>query len=182
MDDTEIAIVVCGVVWGLMFLHANGVLHRDVKPVNILLDEVGYPQIGDLSTSRLMDLNITQTVGVGTPMYMAPEMYEDYEYTTAVGMFSFGMILYEVVVRRSVFSPTLSRLVLLKKIKANDERAEMPTSMNGTIRQIIKSCWARDPDDRLAADEVNALFERMEYKLTPQVDVGRVRAFVASIS
>jgi serine/threonine protein kinase len=104
MDDTEIAIIVYGVVRGLMLLHANDVIHRDLKPANILLDEVRYPQIGDLSTSGLMDLNIPQTVGVGTPMYMAPEVSEDYEYTTAVGMFSFGMILYEVL-SGDLFSP-----------------------------------------------------------------------------
>jgi hypothetical protein len=60
--------------------------------------------------------------------------------------------------------------------------SETPASMNGTVRRIINCCWATNPDDRLTSDEFDALFERMEYKLTPQVEVGRVRAFVASLS
>jgi hypothetical protein len=76
----------------------------------------------------------------------------------------------------------LSRLVLLKKIQENGERAEIQASMNRTVRWIVNCCWATNPDDSLTLDEVDALFERMEYKLTPQVVIGRVRTFVTSLS
>jgi serine/threonine protein kinase len=102
MDDIGMAMIIVGVVHGMKFLYSSGVTHRDLKPANILLEEGGWPRIGNLNKSRFVNLEIMQTMQVGTPMYMAPETYDD-EYTTAADVYSFALILYEVLVGCPVF-------------------------------------------------------------------------------
>jgi serine/threonine protein kinase len=93
MNDTGIAIIVGGLAHGMKFIHSSGVIHRDLKPENVLLDKCGWVRIGDLGSCRLVDMNVTQTKLVGTPLYMAPEMYDEGEYTVAVDVYSCGLIV-----------------------------------------------------------------------------------------
>jgi serine/threonine protein kinase len=125
VNDTGIAMIIVGLAHGLEFLHKNKVIHRDLKPENILLDDKGWPLISDFGSSRLGDLEITQTLQVGSPLYMAPEMYDDFDYTTAADVFVFGLILYEVVVGKSVFERDTRVLALMQKV-ARGERPEIP--------------------------------------------------------
>jgi serine/threonine protein kinase len=145
LDETGTAIIICGLTHGLKFLHSKHVIHRDLKPENVLLDEHGWPMIGDFGCSRFFSLEVTQTIGVGTPLYMAPEMYDDTGYTTAVDVFSFALVLYEAVVGRPVFPPTLAPFALMKKVTMG-ERADLPQAMDATVKGIITQCWATDPD------------------------------------
>jgi serine/threonine protein kinase len=183
MNDTGIALINVGLAHALWFLHKNKVIHRNLKPENILLDEKGWPLIGDLGSSRLGDLTMTQTLGVGSPVYMAPEMYEDdgdVEYTTAVDVFSFGLILYEVVVGKPVFYMDIGSMTLMQKVKSG-ERAEIPKSVPGPVKRLITWNWATDPDLRPSMREVIDGLERIDYKITANVDVGRVADFVAGM-
>jgi serine/threonine protein kinase len=92
LKDTGKAIVIVGVVLGMKFIHSRGVIHIDLKPANILLDERGHPKIGDLGSSRFCDLRSTMTSGIGTRLYIAPDMYDSADYTAAVDIYSFSLI------------------------------------------------------------------------------------------
>jgi TPR repeat protein len=177
MDDTGIAMVISGVVHGMRFLHSSDVIHRDLKPANILLDNGGWPLIGNFSKSRFVDLEITQTKQIGTPMYMAPEMYDD-EYTTAADVYSFALILYEVLVGRPAFDPELYWVHLLKKIQAG-ERPPIPAAIPEAVREVIERGWSTDPAHRPSFDHILATLRQIEFKITPNVDVGRLTAFTA---
>ena len=88
---------IIGISIGMKYLHDNGIVHRNLKPSNVLLDENLYPKIADFGTSWLLDENVTQLTNcIGTPIYMAPEVAEDDIYTFKVDVFSFSMILYEL--------------------------------------------------------------------------------------
>jgi serine/threonine protein kinase len=181
MDDTGVAVIVSGLTYGLQFLHSKNLIHRNLKPENILIDEEGQPLIGDFGQSRLADLNVTQTKGVGAAHYTAPEMHESDDYTTAVNVFSFAMIIYEVIVGRPVFPPRMGPKTVMEKIKAG-ERADIPRTVDGTARRIISWSWSPNPDLRPTMDEVVYLLQGIRFKLTEGVDIDRVSAFVASIS
>jgi serine/threonine protein kinase len=75
MDDTGIAIIVCGIVLGMNFIHSQNVIHRHLEPVNIFVDVNGLRRIGDVGSCRIPDFDTTLTNRVGGPMYMAAEMY-----------------------------------------------------------------------------------------------------------
>jgi serine/threonine protein kinase len=181
LDETGIAIIVCGIVAEMRFLHANNVMHRDLKLENILLDQHGSPKIGDLGSSNFTNLNLSMTPNVGTPMYMAPEMYKSADYTASVDVYSFSLILYEPLVGRHVFPGVTGIDELLRTIEKGD-RPTLPELMDETVKTIISRGWSQNPDDR---DSFAAIFESLQgihFKLTPGVDPDRVAGFLSSIS
>jgi len=90
---------------GVEYLHKNGVLHRDIKPDNLLvfsLSEVvesgANAKLTDFGSSRNINLlmtNMTFTKGVGTPTYMAPEVLNNRKYKREADIFSFGVMMFE---------------------------------------------------------------------------------------
>jgi serine/threonine protein kinase len=100
--------------------------------------------IGNFGTSRLVDTNASQTKQAGTPLYMAPEMYEDPGHTIVVDIYSLGLIIYEVLVAAPEFLPSLTPLAIMNKA-ATGQHPEIPDTMNPTVRQIIESCWGTEP-------------------------------------
>jgi p21-activated kinase 1 len=109
----------------MQFIHSRGVMHRDLRSENVLLDVRECVRIGDLENSRLVDFNVKQTKQAGTPLYIALEIYDEEEYTIAVDVYSYGLIVYELLTGRPVFPPTIPPLVLMKKAASN-ERPELP--------------------------------------------------------
>jgi serine/threonine protein kinase len=78
-DATAKSIVAFGIASGLAYLHSNNIVHRNIKPSNILLDSNFYPRISDFVISRVIPRGeeVELTMQVGTPLYMAPEMRSD---------------------------------------------------------------------------------------------------------
>jgi serine/threonine protein kinase len=173
--------MICGIVTGVAFLHSKDVIHRDLKPENILLDKNAWLMIEDFGKSRLLGMNATQIKQIGTPLYMAPEMYDDGGYTTAVDICALGLIIYEVLVGVPVFLPSLTPLALMNKV-ATGQRPEIPDSMNPTVRQIIKSCWDTAPGRRPPATEIIAALQGIQFRLTPRVDTERVARYISAIT
>jgi serine/threonine protein kinase len=178
LDETGVAIIVCGIVLGMRFIHSRGAVHRDLKPANILIDAWGFAKIGDLGSARFLDAGATQKTGGGTHYYMAPEMYEDADCTAAVDVFAFALILYELLVGEFVFPPTLSEVVIRKQV-IEGTRAELPPGMNPLAKDIIGRGWGFNPSTRPSFNEIWDKLRGIRFSLTPAVDVARVEAFVA---
>ena len=91
---------------GLDALHARGVLHRDVKPSNVLLDGEGTAALADFGLARATDSTRLTAEGqlLGTPHYLAPELIEGAEATRASDLYALGCLLYECVVGEPPFT------------------------------------------------------------------------------
>jgi serine/threonine protein kinase len=108
-------------------------------------------------------------------------MYDSNEYTTAVDVFSYGLIVYELVVGHSVFSPDDSPLVLMRKVTGG-VRGEIPEAVSVVPKKLIKRCWAADPDNRPSFDEILFTLDKAQFGVAADVDPAKVRAYVTAIS
>ena len=80
----------------LEYLHRKSILHRDIKPENLVFDDKGYLKITDLGIARVWNPDNSKDTS-GTPGYMAPEVMRGEGYSVKSEMYSFGVVLYEIV-------------------------------------------------------------------------------------
>jgi serine/threonine protein kinase len=172
------AIIVCGIILGIQFIHSKCMIHRNLQPSNILIDERGFARIGDFESSRLFDMDITSAKHVGSPVYMAPEMFKDEKYTNAVDVYSFTLILYELLVGESVFQSTIPLGTLMDTVPRGIG-TELPASMNETVKDIIQKGWAVDPSMRCSFEEIWSRLASINFQLTPNVNSSRVFRFIS---
>ena len=135
----------------LDYAHARGVVHRDVKPSNVLLARDGHPLLSDFGLARMMtpDADVTQAgMILGTPQYMAPEQSLG-EPGPASDIYSLGVVAYEMLTGRVPFSaPTPMAVVLAHR----EDPLPMPRSINPAIsaanEAALLKALARKPEDR----------------------------------
>ena len=164
----------------LDYAHRHGVVHRDVKPANVLMDEEGWPLLSDFGLARMMEASVQLTktgVGVGTPAYMSPEQGQGLAVDGRTDVYSLGVVLYEMLTGRVPFEAETPMAVVLKHITAP---LPLPRQVNPSIPEavewVILKALAKDPDDRYATvgEMVAALREAVAW-----ADVGEAIGFEA---
>ena len=162
----EIARLLAKIARALHHAHLRGILHRDVKPGNILLDASDEPFLTDFGIAKLLtaDFDLTRTLSVlGTPAYLSPEQAagKTKELTTATDIYGLGAVLYELLTGHPPFEGA-SAIEILHVIERKSP--ERPTTRDASIpRDLEIICWkclAREPRDRYATAE--ALAEDLE--------------------
>jgi serine/threonine protein kinase len=186
---TRIAVIIAGIVLGMQHLHSRGFIHRDLKPENILLDWNWLVRIGDFSHSVPVD-ELRRPSSEGSEMsnlphspnawYAAPEAHDNV-YTSKSDVFSFALILYEILAKKSGFSRNLTPYKMMKKVVIDKERPEIPDFVLPDVRRLIVDCWADDPDDRPSFASILDKLKQMKFKIAPKVNSSRVQAFVSEI-
>ena len=122
----EVADLVGQICDGLDFAHQHGVVHRDVKPANILLDRTGRPKITDFGVAKLTESGMTHTgTMVGTPWYMSPEQVVGETVTGAADQFSVAVMTYQLLTRERPFTGERSSTVLYKIVHEEPVRPHL---------------------------------------------------------
>jgi serine/threonine protein kinase len=180
-NDTGIAIIVCGIVVGFEFIHSKDIVHRDVKPANILIDRRGRSRITDLGSSKFIQgaAKLSKEYR-GTCCYQAPEMYKEDPYTSKVDVFSFALILYEILVGQPVFPPTHSPNQIMRRVFTG-VRADFPSNMNDEVKLLISRGWAEKPSGRPTFGEILSDLRRIHFKILPGVKTDAVEEFLCDI-
>ena len=148
----------CAVLDGLAYAHAHGVLHRDVKPDNVLLTSSDNPgsadvRLGDFGIARLSDDATVQVTGLlGTPAYMPPELFSAGSFSAASDVYACGVLLYELLAGRTPFAGDGTALTV--GLRHVTMIAPRPEGLDPRLWQIIADMLAKDPHDRLPADRV----------------------------
>jgi len=144
------------VVDGLAYCHAKGIVHRDIKLDNLLLDDEGAVKICDFGVSRLLkDRNEVMTEQCGTPAYIAPEILKDKGYRGfGVDIWSLGVCLYAMLYGTVPFKASnmndLHQLILKAKYSLKDDKVEI----SDDAKDLIKSLLEPDHTKRLTIRQV----------------------------
>lgn len=131
------------ILCALAYLHSKGIVYRDLKLENLLLDENGHIKITDfgLCKENISQENTTSTF-CGTPEYLAPEILEEESYGKSVDWWALGVVLYEMLVGRPPFGPTSNMEKLFQNILS--QPVNYPQSLSPPARSLLSSLLQRD--------------------------------------
>jgi eukaryotic-like serine/threonine-protein kinase len=135
----------------LSFAHHRGVIHRDVKPANIMIDENGWAVVTDFGIAKLEDAhNLTATgTMVGTPHYMSPEQFHNKPLSGASDQYALGIVAYEMLTGKKPFDgDTFAEIVTKQLFSAppniRADRPDLPPAIADTIVRML----AKEPSER----------------------------------
>jgi serine/threonine protein kinase len=159
-DAVELALQVAR---ALGFAHQRGIVHRDVKPQNVILNDDGRAKVTDFGIARSLDVDgVTQTGTVlGTSDYIAPEQAQGQQVTAQTDVYSLGVVLYELLTGDVPFSGESFVAVAMRHVNdpaphVVDERPDCPPRVD----YVVQRAMAKRPQDRFASmDELVAELE-----------------------
>lgn len=169
MDPTELLPILIQVARGLFVAHSHGVIHRDVKPANIMVSDDGEVKITDFGVSYSTNQEqITQDgMVVGTAQYISPEQAQGKQATAQSDIYSLGVVAYEGLCGHRPF--TGATPVDIAAAHVNEPVPPLPDSIDLQLRQFVMSMLEKDPRDRPKdALVVSRTLARIERRLMDQ--------------
>jgi serine/threonine protein kinase len=168
MDPVEVARIGSQVAAAMAAAHAAGIVHRDIKPGNILLGDDGTVKITDFGISRATDdVTVTKTgLIAGTPAYLAPEVAIGREPSAASDMFSLGSTLYAAAEGEPPFGLSENTLGLLHAVASGKI---VPPTRSGPLTDVLMLLLAVDPDDRPTAGRARDLLSAVSRGEEPNI-------------
>ena len=132
------------------FAHRHGVVHRDLKPHNVIVDGDGEAHVTDFGIARAGVSEITQTGSVmGTPHYLSPEQAQGFDVTAVSDLYSVGVILYEALTGRVPFEADSAVAVAMKQVSQTPQR---PSSINPRVTPaldgVVMRALEKEPGNR----------------------------------
>ncbi|HEY4666920.1 MAG TPA: protein kinase, partial [Anaerolineales bacterium] len=147
----------------LALAHGQGVVHRDVKPSNVLIDDQGNALLSDFGLARIHDASVSLTGSalLGTPAYMSPEQAKGEKVGPASDQYSLGVILYQLCTGHLPFEAETPMAVMLKHINepVPPVRLKSP-NVPEVIERVIQKATAKRPEERFeSVTELNTAFQ-----------------------
>jgi serine/threonine protein kinase len=164
----------------LAYVHAQGVVHRDVKPANILVDVEGHARLADFGIARLVDTSSVTLAGtmIGTATYMAPEQIEDHAVGPSADVWALGIVLLESLTGERVYVGTPSE-VIARRLAGP---VTLPEGLPVPWRLLFSGMLALEPDNRLSASEVQAMLSTPAFRTPwdPSTSTGDITTIAGS--
>jgi serine/threonine protein kinase len=160
----------------LAYLHSKRIIYRDLKSDNIGFDDAGRLKLFDFGLSRSLPRTGDDLAGsfemsgkVGTKAYMAPEVYERQPYNTKADVYSYAMLLWEILALQRPFAQHTKQMYRIRVVK-NGERPTIDKSWPVEIQTLLRRAWSRDVNARPTMHQVCEILTKLTGMMSP---VGR---------
>jgi formylglycine-generating enzyme required for sulfatase activity len=166
MDYRQAARLLAPIADALSFAHQLGIIHRDVKPSNIIISQTGIPLLSDFGIAKLLedqDASLTNTgFGVGTPQYMAPEQWQN-QICPQTDIYALAIIFYELITGQKPYSADTPAAIAIQQVTEPLVRprtyvADLPESVEKVLFKALSlDPQNRHPEMRLFASELASI-------------------------
>lgn len=150
----------------MVYLHP-GIVHRDLKSHNVLLDADGRAKVCDFGIAKFKERTFLSTVNgqAGTPAYMAPELFDGGSVTEKVDVYSFGILLWECLTGQIPWHDVPSPMQIIYYVGVLNQRPKMPVIAPENLKQLIQECWKENPKDRPTFKEILVRLLEMQQQM-----------------
>ncbi|CAK64142.1 unnamed protein product (macronuclear) [Paramecium tetraurelia] len=161
IDQKALMQIVEDIALGMNYLHGRKVMHCDLKSSNVLIDQNWNVKLCDFGLSRInkkIDHKVNKGARIGTPNWMAPEIMRGEPYQEKADVYSFGMILWEIITQQIPYEG-LSQTQIIGTVGYGQDQVLIPSNSNPSILlQLAKKCLKKSPHERPTfADIVNEI-------------------------
>jgi serine/threonine protein kinase len=158
-NPTKKSKCIFGIAAAMSYVHSRSITHRDLKPQNVMLNDDFEPVLVDFGLSRVVSVGIDMTRKIGSPFYMAPELFaEDVPTSLKIDVFSYGVMLYTMFTKALELDdrpgrPSRSIEQFLMRVM-NGARLVRVTEINEFYWDLITRCWDKEPNKRPTFEEI----------------------------
>jgi beta-lactam-binding protein with PASTA domain/predicted Ser/Thr protein kinase len=175
------------ILGALRFAHRNGIVHRDIKPHNVLVDSDGRLKVTDFGIARAGASEMTEAGSiVGTAQYLSPEQAKGTSVDTRSDIYSAGVVLYELLTGRVPFTGDTAVEIAMRHLSAVPEppsalRDDVPHELD----MVVLRALAKDPEDRYqTAEEMDAELDRVSrgQPVSPETEEAATMILTGAVS
>jgi len=154
IPHNEAARLLTPIAQALDYAHGLNIIHRDVKPANIMLTKTGLPMLTDFGIAKILEgketTELTGTgVGIGTPDYMSPEQGQGVQVDFRTDIYSLGVVFYELVTGKKPFHADTPMATIIKHITGTLPRPkEYVNNLPDEVENVIFKAMAKNPENR----------------------------------
>ncbi|XP_059453738.1 serine/threonine-protein kinase STY13-like [Corylus avellana] len=163
---------------GMAYVHGPGLIHRDLKSDNLLINADKSIKIADFGVARIEVQTEGMTPETGTYRWMAPEMIQHRPYTQKVDVYSFGIVLWELITGNLPFQ-NMTAVQAAFAVVNKGVRPTIPHDCLPILSEIMTRCWDANPDVRPPFAEVVKMLENAETEIMTTVRKARFRCCMA---
>ncbi len=172
LDSVRAINITLQILKAARFAHRRGVIHRDLKPHNVIIDDGDHAKVTDFGIARAGASDMTETGSImGTAQYLSPEQAQGHAVSAGSDLYSIGVILYELVTGRVPFDAEAAVTIAIKHVS---EAPPAPSQFNASIppdlEQIILWALNKDPADR--PTDADQLIDALE-QVKARIEAGR---------
>lgn len=153
---TKKIINLLGISHGMNYIHSKNIIHRNLKPSNILINDQLFPIISDFGLADFYSKEEEMEEQMGTPLFMAPEIFKGDKYGPSIDVYSFSILAYEIVTGKEPYKENGNyprHFELIKKV-IDGERPTFSDDITKPMKDLISKCWNEDPDERPTFSEI----------------------------
>jgi serine/threonine protein kinase len=183
---TTISKVIFGLAAIMARLHSLRIIHRDLRPSNVYLNDAGEPELGGFDAARYVGKNDKKlTTGMGAALYMAPELFDDVDpYGFPIDVYAYATILYQFFTDKNTMGgkPPPNQLILMIWVGQDHKRFDRQPEIPECFWDLIAKCWLDDQRERPTFDHIFKLLASSDDFVFPGTDLEQFKEYRDRIS